>query len=53
MSFRSTQTGKWFLRENKKNLTVISVIQLLIFLDCLNLFDVLSDSKTQRLAQTD
>lgn len=39
--------------EKKKNLTLVSVIQLLIFLDCLNLFDVLSASKTHRLVQTD
>lgn len=39
--------------EEKKNLIHVSVIQPLIFLDCLNLFDVLSASKTHRLAQTD
>ena len=41
------------LEGEEKNLTLVSVIQLLIFLDCLNLFDVLSASKTHRLAQTD
>lgn len=39
--------------EKKHNLTLVSLIQFLIFLDCLNLFDVVSASKTHRLAQTD
>lgn len=41
------------LEGEKEYLTLVSLIQFLIFLDCLNLFDVLSASKTHRLAQTD